>query len=58
MEDGVGKLLIIVVLVLGFLWWKSDNDRIKWIHELEDKVAGYEQRIEELESELYDWRGY
>ena len=45
------KIVIIVIVVMGLLWWNSDNSRIKWIHELEDTISEYEEKIAALESE-------
>ena len=54
------KILIAVIVIMGILWWRSDNGRIKWINELQEQIAQYETVIEEqkseiegLESELY-----
>ena len=45
------KVLGIVILIIGILWYTSDNKRLKWINELKTTISEYEQKIEELEEE-------
>lgn len=53
-----GIILVIVIAVMAFLWYRSDNGRVKVIQELREQNEKYEARIEELEHELYELRGY
>lgn len=50
--DDVGKILLIVIVILVFWWWRSDQGRVKYIHELEKQIEEYEEKIGVLESEV------
>lgn len=53
-----GIILLIVIGIMAYLWWSGDNQRIKRINELEEKVAVQQETISELEYELREYRGY
>jgi len=53
-----GIILLIVIGIMAYLWWSGDKQRIKRINELKEEIAVQEERIAELEYELYGIRGY
>jgi cell division protein FtsB len=46
------RVLGVIILVICFLWYRSDKGRIKWVDELQDQIAEYEEKIDELHSEI------
>jgi len=49
--NSFGKILLAVIVILCFLWWRSDRGRVKYIGELQAQIETCEARIEELEQE-------
>ena len=46
------KILLVVILIMGIIWYITDNGRIKAIEKLKDQIAEQEEQIEELESTI------
>ena len=48
----IWKLLLGVILVMAFFWWRSEEAKLKRIEELKTQVEIYEEEITELKNEL------
>ena len=46
------RVLGIVILIICYFWYRSDNGRVKSIHELQDQISEYEDKIDELNEEI------
>ena len=55
-HEAFGKILLIVILILCFWWYKSDQGRLKYIHELEDQIVEQDNHIQELLEEIESWK--
>lgn len=38
-------ILAVIIVVMGILWYQSDNSRMKWIHELQEEVETLKEEI-------------
>ena len=47
---------LVVIVVILFWWHRSDQGRVKRIEELTDEIARYEEKIDELNSEIEGWK--
>ena len=50
----IWKLLLGVILVMAFFWWRSEEAKLKRIEELKTQVEIYEEEIRELKNELHE----
>ena len=46
------RILAVVIVIICFLWYRTDNGRIKAIEKLKDQITEQEEQIEELKSKI------
>ena len=50
--DFLYKIFGIILLVMAYLWYRSDNARIKYIENLQEEITQYELKLSEYEQEI------
>ena len=47
-------ILVVIIAVMGWMWYQSEENRLKLLDELNETKS----HVEELNDELYKYRGY
>ena len=50
--DFLYKIFGVILLVMAYLWYRSDNARIKYIENLQEEITQYELKLSEYEQEI------
>lgn len=50
--DAYAKIILAVIIVIGYLWWKTDNIKVKEIKRQQEQIEMYQKQMWDMQNDV------